>query len=628
MCPRYLTNPLTRARTAAREVRRITTPSGIVAEIKSKLPVADIVGETVALKRAGTVHKGLCPFHAEKTPSFIVTPDRETWHCFGCGEHGDIFTFLMRRDGLDFREALARLAERAGVELSQHTAREDRHRRRLREALEAAIAWYREVLLQARQAHRARTYLAERGLSDETLERFGIGYALNTWEAMSKRLRAKGFTDDELSGAGLASPSTRGGVYDRFRGRIIIPIRDASGRAVGLGGRILPEGEGPKYLNSPATALFDKSRTLYGIDLAKGAIRREKLAVIVEGYSDVMAAHQAGFVNVVASLGTALTAGQVELANRYADAVALAYDVDLAGETATQRGLLEELGPVVSKVRVIRIPAGKDPDELIRTDPDQWRKAVADAAELLPYFMQRAAGEVDLRQAQGRSGYTRRMLDLLRRLPDRVEQDSYVPQLAQLAGIDERILRDELSRGGRPIPIRPAVDGATQADGETRLTPLERQALTLLLLSPSLARELEVGERLPFRDESAQALGDAWREAVGRDASPDLEQFVAGLDAATADLALSMLASARARGARPDTSADREDLRVCLVRLRIARVNDQLADLEALIRAASEEDAAGDVGELERRVHQLHETRRQLEAEMNAPALVAGERRS
>ena len=619
---------MTRAGTAAREVRRITTPSGIVAEIKSKLPVADIVGETVALKRAGTVHKGLCPFHAEKTPSFIVTPDRETWHCFGCGEHGDIFTFLMRRDGLDFREALARLAERAGVELSQHTAREDRHRRRLREALEAAIAWYREVLLQARQAHRARTYLAERGLSDETLERFGIGYALNTWEAMSKRLRAKGFTDDELSGAGLASPSTRGGVYDRFRGRIIIPIRDASGRAIGLGGRILPEGEGPKYLNSPATALFDKSRTLYGIDLAKGAIRREKLAVIVEGYTDVMAAHQAGFVNVVASLGTALTAGQVELANRYADAVALAYDVDLAGETATQRGLLEELGPVVSKVRVIRIPAGKDPDELIRTDPDQWRKAVADAAELLPYFMQRAAGEVDLRQAQGRSGYTRRMLDLLRRLPDRVEQDSYVPQLAQLAGIDERILRDELSRGGRPIPIRPAVDGATQADGETRLTPLERQALTLLLLSPSLARELEVGERLPFRDESAQALGDAWREAVGRDASPDLEQFVAGLDAATADLARSMLASARARGARPDTSADREDLRVCLVRLRIARVNDQLADLEALIRAASEEDAAGDVGELERRVHQLHETRRQLEAEMNAPALVAGERRS
>ncbi len=582
----------------------------------------------MALKRAGTVHKGLCPFHAEKTPSFVVTPDRETWHCFGCGEHGDIFTFLMRRDGLDFREALTRLAEKAGVELSEHSAREDRHKRRLREALEAAIGWYREVLLQARQAEGARAYLAERGLSDETLDRFGVGYALNNWEAMTKRLRAKGFTDAELTAAGLASPSTRGGVYDRFRGRIIIPIRDASGRAIGLGGRIMPGAEGPKYLNSPATALFDKSRTLYGIDLAKGAIRREKLAVIVEGYTDVMAAHQAGFANVVASLGTALTAGQVELANRYADAVALAYDVDLAGETATQRGLLEELGPVVSKVRVIRIPAGKDPDELIRTDPDQWRKAVADAAELLPYFMQRAAGEVDLRQAQGRSGYTRRMLDLLRRLPDRVEQDSYVPQLAQLAGIDERILRDELARGGRPVPIRPAVDGPAPLDGETRLTRLEREALTLLLLSPSLARELPAGERLPFRDESAQALGNAWRDAVNADPSPDLERFVAGLDAATADLARTMLASVRARGARPDASTDREDLRVCLIRLRISRINEQLADLEVLIRAASDDGGTDGVGELERTVHQLHEARRQLEEEMNPPALLAGERRS
>ncbi|HSI99517.1 MAG TPA: DNA primase [Patescibacteria group bacterium] len=526
----------------------ITTSSGIIAEIKSKLPTIDVVGETVTLKRAGTVYKGLCPFHAEKTPSFIVTPERETWHCFGCGEHGDIFTFLMRRDGLDFREALERLAEKAGVELSERTAREDRRKRRLREALESAIAWYREVLLQAHQAERARAYLAERGFSDETLERFTIGYAPNTWDAMTKRLRSKGFTDGELTDAGLASPSTRGGVYDRFRGRIIIPIRDASGRAIGLGGRIMPGAEGPKYLNSPATALFDKSRTLYGIELAKGPIRKEKLAVIVEGYTDVMAAHQAGFGNVVASLGTALTAGQVELANRYADAVALAYDVDLAGEAATQRGLLEELGPVVSKVRVIRIPAGKDPDEFIRTDPDGWRTAVADAEELLPYFMQRAASEVDMRQAQGRSAYTRRMLDLLRRIPDRVEQDSYVPQLSRLAGIDERVLRDELTRGPRPEPIRGSGDGRAP-EPEPRLGPLEREALTLLLLNPGLAAELPEGEALPIRDEAGRTLGEAWRRAASEGGGTrDLEAFVAALDAATADLARSLLASARARG--------------------------------------------------------------------------------
>ena len=534
----------------------------------------------------------------------------------------------MRRDGLDFREALARLAEKAGVELSERTAREDRHRRRLREALEAAIGWYREVFNQAHQAERARAYMAERGFSDETLERFGIGYAPNTWEAMAKRLRSKGFSDGELTGAGLTSPSNRGGVYDRFRGRIIIPIRDASGRAIGLGGRIMPDAEGPKYLNSPATALFDKSRTLYGLDLAKGAIRREKQAVIVEGYTDVMAAHQAGFGNVVASLGTALTAGQVELANRYADAVALAYDVDLAGETATQRGLLEELGPVVSKVRVIRIPAGKDPDELIRTDPDQWRAAVDEAAELLPYFMQRAAAEVDMRQAQGRSGYTRRMLDLLRRLPDKVEQDSYVPQLAQLAGIDERVLRDELARGGRPVPIRPAVDDRPAAQGEARLTPLERQALTLLLLSPTLARELTAGERLPFRDESAQALGDAWRAAIAAEAAPDLERFVAGLDAATADLARSLLASARSRGSRPDSATDREELRICMIRLRIERTEEQLDDLQALIRAAADDETSTDIRDLERRFQELTREREGLMSDMRGPAVMAGERRS
>jgi DNA primase len=534
----------------------------------------------------------------------------------------------MRRDGLEFREALERLAEKAGVELSERSAREDRRRKRLREALESAIAWYREVLLQAHQAERARAYLAERGFGDETLDRFTIGYAPNTWDAMTKRLRSKGFSDAELTDAGLASTSNRGGVYDRFRGRIIIPIRDASGRAIGLGGRIMPDAEGPKYLNSPATILFDKSRTLYGIDLAKGAIRREKLAVIVEGYTDVMAAHQAGFANVVASLGTALTAGQVELANRYADGVALAYDVDLAGEAATQRGLVEELQGVVSKVRVIRIPAGKDPDEFIRSDPDGWRAAVASAEELLPYFMERAASEVDMRQAQGRSAYTRRMLDLLRRIPDRVEQDSYVPQLSRLASIDERVLRDELSRGPRPMAVRPMGGAGGGADPDARLDPLEREALTLLLLNPGLAAELPEGEPLPARDEAGRTLGQAWRAAAVKGERPDLETFVAGLDPATADLARSLLATARARGIRPDTATDQEALRVCLLRLRVRAAEERLSDLQSLIRASADDTDSTDIRDLEQQFQALTREREQLMRAMRGPAVAAGERRS
>jgi DNA primase len=604
------------------------TSSGIPAEIKSKLPVVDVVGETVALKRAGSAYKGLCPFHAEKTPSFVVSPERESWHCFGCGEGGDIFTFLMKRDGLDFRESLVRLAEKAGVELSDRTAREDRRKARLREALEAAVAWYREVLVQTPQGGKARDYLAGRGFSDETLERFGVGYAPNNWEMLTKRLQARGFSAEELIGSGLASSSNRGGVIDRFRGRVIFPIRDASGRAIGLGGRILPDLEGPKYLNSPAGPLFDKSQTLYAIDLARPAIRREKLTVIVEGYTDVLSAHQAGFGNVVASLGTALTAGQVELATRYADAVALAYDVDLAGETATQRGLLEELGPVVSKVRVVRIPAGKDPDEFIKTDADGWRAAVADATELLPYFMQRAAAEVDMRQAHGRSAYTRRMLDLLRRIPDRVEQDSYVPGLAKLAGIDERVLRDELARGPRAIPVRPTAGAVQRESAEPMLGPLEREALTLLLLNPSLAAE-QGQQPLPFRDQWARALGEAWIAAVGQaQARPDLEAFVAGLDPATAELARSLLALARARGAAADPETDREALRVCLLRLRKEQVQERLADLQALISVGAQDPDRSGFTDLERQFQVLHLEREQLEKAIKPPAVMAGERRN
>jgi DNA primase len=600
----------------------------------------DVVGETVALKRAGSAFKGLCPFHAEKTPSFIVSPDRESWHCFGCGEGGDIFTFLMRRDGLDFREALARLAEKAGVELSERTAKEDRRKRRLREALEGAIAWYREVLLQAHQAERARAYLEERGLSAETLERFAIGYAPNTWDALTRRLIGRGFSNEELIGAGLASASNRGGVIDKFRGRIIIPIRDASGRAVGLGGRIMPGAEGPKYLNSPAGPLFDKSRTLFGIDLAKNAIRREKLAVIVEGYTDVMAAHQAGFANVVASLGTALTSGQIELATRYADGVALAYDVDLAGEAATQRGLLEELGPdqSVSRVRVVRIPAGKDPDELIRTDPDAWRRAVAEAKPVIEYFIDRTSADVGLDSVAGKRELTGRVLALLKRVGDPIERNLYLQRLAQLVGVEERILAEALLR--EPVRRSPSRPAASAANGEhgvperTHLAPLEAEAISLLLRYPGLAADLPDGP-LPLRDAMASALASAWRAylADGGGATVDgsrLEAFVATLDPASAELARDLLARIGATEGREGLEADVAPrvLRVTLLRLRIQRLEEDLRDGRLLLEEAQREGDRARLEAIEQQLIRLGREKAEATREMHEPAEAVGVRRS
>lgn len=611
------------------------TSSGIAAEIKSKLPVLDVVGETVALKRAGSTYKGLCPFHSEKTPSFIVSPDRESWRCFGCGEGGDIFTFLMRRDGIDFREALTRLAEKAGVELSAQTAKEDRHRKRLRDALEAAIAWYREVLLQARQAERARAYLVERGLTDQTLERFGIGYAPTSWDALTKRLIGRGFNNEELIGAGLASPSNRGGVVDKFRGRIIIPIRDASGRAVGLGGRIMPGAEGPKYLNSPAGPLFDKSHTLYGLDLAKASIRKEKLTVIVEGYTDVMAAHQAGFTNVVASLGTALTAGQVELATRYAAEVALAYDVDLAGETATQRGLLEELVPLADKIRVIRIPAGKDPDELVRSDPEGWRKAVAGRTELMEYWIQQAVATVDIQSVGGRREVTAVILPIIKRFTSPIEQSLYLQRLGRLVNVEEKVLRDALAR--EPIRRAPRVAAVPVGPGLAtgslfEIGPLEREALGLLLRYPTLTAELPADEPLPFRDATATALVSAWKQRVGEGAATaaDLEAFIGGLDAASGALARDLLTHLATNGSSaPLEPADaRAQLRICLLRLGKARVNEAIHEAQLVLADAQRDEDQELVQTLNQRLNELRVQRNDVDKAMEDPATAVGARRN
>ncbi|MFN2484974.1 MAG: DNA primase [Candidatus Limnocylindria bacterium] len=586
-------------------------PSGTVAEVKTRLGVAEVVGETVALKRAGASLKGLCPFHAEKTPSFIVTPERESWHCFGCGEGGDIFSFVMKRDGLDFREALATLAQRAGVELSERTARDDRRKRHLRDALETAIGFYREVLVQSRVAEPARRYLAERGLSDETLERFTIGFAPDDWQGLVRRLSTRGFTEVELVAAGLATRSERtAGVYDRFRGRIIFPIRDQAGGPIGLGGRLLPGVHGPKYLNSPATPLFDKSRVLYGIHLAKAAIRREKLAVIVEGYTDVMAAHQAGTGNVVASLGTALTSGQIALATRYAEAVALAYDVDLAGEAATERGLLEELGPdqSVAKVRVVRIPAGKDPDELIRADREAWSRAVAEAKPVIEYFIDREAASADLKSVEGRRDVTRRVLNVLRRVDDPIVRTGYLQQLARLVNVEERDLRDALRRerparaavaiepSGRPVRPVPAISA------------LDRRAVQLALRHPAVAADADVAETLPLRDSTARALLSAWRAwREAGNAADDLQTFVESLDSATGELARDVLAASLSAGPGIELTPDeaRDAFRTCLLRLRGERIEEAIRNGRLLLDEAVRDGDADRVHEIEQRIDRL-----------------------
>jgi DNA primase len=421
----------------------------------------------------------------------------------------------MKRDGLTFPEALKVLATKAGVELDERTSREDAHKKRLRDVLESAIAFYHAVLTGSKTGQPALEYLRGRGFTDDTIAKYQLGYAPGGWDTLTRQLAAKrNVRADELVEVGLAQPrqSGRGGVYDRFRERVIFPIRDANGSPVGLGGRILASAaddggdHGPKYLNSPATPLFDKSRTLYLIDKAKGPIRKSSQAVIVEGYTDALMAHQAGFDNVVASLGTALTAGQIGLLTRYAKKIALAYDVDVAGEKAGTFGvnniewLIPQLaaadtGVELDEVRVVRLPDGKDPDEVVREAPDRWREEVRTAQPIVDYLIDFHARQVDLKTPGGKARFVDAIAPTLRAIPNPVMRDAYLQKIHNVSGVEERSVLEVLHR--RPAPGGASAEGRITADAVLAsadalpvdqilraITPVEEELLRLLLLAP------------------------------------------------------------------------------------------------------------------------------------------------
>jgi DNA primase len=569
---------------------------GIAAEVKSRLNVVDVVGETVQLKKAGTTFKGLCPFHGEKTPSFTVTPARDSWKCFGCGLGGDIFSFVMQRDSVPFPEALRQLANKAGVEIDERTKREDAQRARLRDILETSIAFYHQVLTATKLGAPALDYLRARGFTDATIESAQLGWAPDGWDTMSRRLVEKrGIRPEELVEVGLASQgrSSRGvGVIDRFRGRVLFPIRDQNGAAVGLGGRILgSEGEGgrdtgPKYLNSPATPLFDKSRTLYLIDKAKGPMRKSGQAVIVEGYTDALMAHQAGFDNVVASLGTALTPGQVALLTRYAKKIALAYDVDAAGQKAgtfgvqALEGLIGQLaatesGVELDEVRVVRLPDGKDPDEVVRESPDRWREEVRTAEPIVDYLIDTYARAYDLKTPGGKARFVDALMPTIRAVPNPVMRDGWLQRVRQVSGVEERVLLEVLrsgrsatgldhpagsrngggAGGGGDAGARINVASVTSAPDALRVgdilrgvLPQERELLRLMLLVPEVQLQITdaVGpDQLPntVARELFRAIVLA-REPNDEGIHPpfSLTALIQGLDPETAALAQAIVA--------------------------------------------------------------------------------------
>ncbi|MGK2964982.1 MAG: DNA primase [Tepidiformaceae bacterium] len=493
-----------------------------VEEIKRRIDTAEYIGRVVRLQKSGRNFRGLCPFHGEKTPSFYVFPDRGTWRCFGsCGEGGDLFSFVQKRESIDFRTAIRTLAEEAGVQLSAEAAQKRGRFEQLSAIMSAAVDYYQRQL-QEDGGQAAREYLsAKRGLSDETIEAFRIGWAPDDWRGLHDYLTARGYAERDITATGLLVESESGGApYDRFRGRVIIPIADERGQFVGMGGRGL-HGEEPKYLNTPQSELFDKGRTMYGLHLATAAIKESGVAVVVEGYMDVIGPHQAGFRNVVATMGTSLTTNHAALLKRLAKRVVLAMDPDAAGLAAAERagslfiasGTVEGLARSVRtadslttehelEIRVAPLPAGKDPDEIARDDPEGWGEAIAGAAPYTEFLLKRAMGEGRPDSAVEARRLVDRLRPILLAVSDPVERSTYIQRVARHLGVEEGAVTERMRQGmpsARSRPQRPFEPRGPRATREETLLAIvlrhphlrhEVRNLPLDLFTESLDREL------------------------------------------------------------------------------------------------------------------------------------------
>lgn len=501
----------------------------VIDEVKQRIDIVEVIGQYASLKKAGRNLTALCPFHSEKHASFFVYPEQQSWHCFGaCGTGGDVFSFIMKKENISFGDALRLLAQRAGVTIPSKFEPDDKkgEKESLYEINEAAAQYFHNLLLNSKAAEKVRNYLASRGLTQKTIADFQLGFSLDSWESLKPYLMEKGYSENMLLGSGLLVQAENGKTHDRFRGRLIIPIRDARGHTTGFGARVLDDSL-PKYMNSPQTLVFDKSSTLYGIDLAAAAIRQQDQSIIVEGYLDVIIAHQYGIANVVASMGTSVTEQQVGTLKKLTRNLVLALDADAAGEEAMLRGVKYE-NTLDSELKVVILPQGKDPDEVIKEDIGIWRKLVAEAVPIVDYTFNIVSSKLDLTEARGKSLAVEKLLPIILEIKDSVRQTHYMQKLARLVKVSERSLEaaaGKMKSASTPgkYRVKEPKQTITHALRPYMHNPLEEDCLALLLQHYELKGNL--GGLCPehFQNSENREIFIGWLQA---DASSSLKEII------------------------------------------------------------------------------------------------------
>ena len=610
-------------------------------EIKSRIDIVDLVSESgVKLRRSGRNHTGPCPFHGTtKTPAFVVWQETGTWKCFGeCNDGGDIFKFVMKKEGMDFKDALRHLADKAGVKLEEYTPQQEEQREsadHLRTLLEEIALFYHQQLKTPAGAHTLQYLREKRGLTDETIEAFLLGYSPQGWDNVLKHFTERGYGIDDLMDAGMLSENDQGRRYDRFRDRLMIPIRDARGRMAGFGARTMDPDGIPKYLNSPQTILFDKGRMLFGLDRAKKAIRTLDQAVIVEGYMDVIAPHQAGFENVISPMGTALTEDQLRLIKRYTagNHIVLALDPDAAGQKAILRGLdaarksLDREGELAfdargflrhearlqADLRVANLPDELDPDEIVLRNPDEWDALITNAKPIVTHVMESLAEGRNIDDPKVKTDIAAQVLPLIADLPNPIERETFRQQLARMLRVDERALiggrqtkpagrgkrkQDFQQASGQLAQTRPKVAGVAATNPAKKL---EAYCLSILVRQPDLLfrldRALQETGLLPlsakdFSYTENQSLFNIIHDAIEQDALDAADYVQENISDALVVMVERLLAEADEIGSVIERVL--EEMLRAIIKLRRLSLNDSLNQLRFFQEDAQQGEAGLD----------------------------------
>ena len=553
----------------------------LIEEIKNRLDIVEVIEGYIKLQKCGQSFRAPCPFHSEKKPSFFVSPSRQIWHCFGCGKGGNIFQFVMDIEGVEFGDALRILAQRAGVELKRQDPKLKTARQRLYEICELATQFFGTQLEKSKKGLEVKKYLLNRGINEVSIKKWRLGYSPDSWQSLSDFLISKGYKREEIIKAGLAIKKEEGRSYDRFRGRIIFPIFELNSQVIGFGGRVFDKEEAEttaKYVNTSNTLLYDKSRVLYGLNAAKVKIREKKQCILVEGYTDVILAHQAGFDNTVATSGTALTPFQMKILKRYSQNLLAAFDMDIAGENATKRGidLAQRYG---FDIKVITFPKGSDPADIISKSPADFEKLISQSKSILDFYFETTFSKFDKETSEGKREISKILLPVIKRIPNEIEKAHWVQKLSKRFGIFEEAIFKELKKVKTESNIVNFFEKnlISNISKKTRKELLEEK---ILFIIPQLSEEKALLSDL-IDKETISAFSKENQEIFKILEKQDFKKEVSG------NLREKLVAIQLKAEVYPEESP-KEELQICLRELKQILIKEKLKEISQSIKTAKE----------------------------------------